>query len=51
MQNEAFYTDDETINSLIKNDQIIFKYCDKDGAVNNAFNSNGQLLNTVEICN
>ena len=32
------YADDETINSLIKNDQIIFKYCDKDGTVNNGFN-------------
>ena len=46
-----FYADDETINNLIKNDQIIFKYCDKAGNVNDKFNPNGSLLNIAGICN
>ncbi|MBH08334.1 MAG: hypothetical protein CMP71_04735 [Flavobacteriales bacterium] len=48
---ERFYADDETINNLIKNDQIIFKYCNKDGTINNEFNPNGFLINTAGICN
>ena len=46
-----FYADDETINNLIKNDQIIFKYCDEAGDVNDKFNPNGSLLNIAGICN
>ena len=39
------------VNDLIKNDQIIFKYCDKSGNVNDRFNPNGSLLNIAGICN
>ena len=46
-----YYADNETINDLIKNDQIIFKYCDKDGNVNDKFNPNGSLHNIAGICN
>ena len=38
------------MNDLIKNDQIIFKYCNKD-KVNDEFNPNGSLNNIAGICN
>ena len=47
----SFYTDDETINSLIKMTKLFLNTVDKDGTVNNELNPNGQLLNTVKICN
>ena len=46
-----YYADNKTINSLISNDQIIFKYCTADGEVNDKINPNGSLLNIAGICN
>jgi phosphoribosylformylglycinamidine synthase I len=46
-----FYSSEETHQSLVKNDQILFRYCDVDGHVNDAANVNGSLDNIAGICN
>ena len=46
-----FFTDENTMNSLKKNDQIIFKYCNSNGEVSEASNPNGSLENIAGICN
>lgn len=49
---EGNYTADKTtINELVKNDQIIFKYCDEKGRTTKASNPNGSMLNIAGICN
>ena len=39
------------MNSLKKNEQIIFKYCNSNGEVSEASNPNGSLENIAGICN
>lgn len=46
-----FYADSETIKKLEDNDNIIYKYCDENGVVNDASNPNGSVLNIAGICN
>tara|TARA_B100000900_G_scaffold86411_1_gene70118 strand:- start:987 stop:1673 length:687 start_codon:yes stop_codon:yes gene_type:complete len=46
-----FFADDITLEELEKNNQIIFKYCDKNGNVSDASNPNGSLANIAGICN
>jgi len=46
-----FYGDENCIASLIKNDQILFKYCDENGIINEASNPNGSVDNIAGICN
>ena len=46
-----YYADESTLKSIIKNDQILFKYCDKDGNITEDSNPNGSLLNIAGICN
>jgi len=46
-----YYADETTINQLILNDQILFKYSDKNGDINTEANPNGSLLNIAGICN
>ena len=46
-----YFADESTLQSLIQNDQIIFKYCDKNGDFTSAANPNGSLLNIAGICN
>lgn len=46
-----YYADKNTLNELVSNDQIIFKYCDEKGNVNDNVNPNGSLLNIAGICN
>ena len=46
-----FFADEKTMNSLKKNDQIIFKYCNSNGEVSEASNPNGSLENIAGICN
>ncbi|MAR60881.1 MAG: hypothetical protein CMD45_04690 [Gammaproteobacteria bacterium] len=36
---------------LEDNDQILFKYCDKNGDISEESNPNGSLLNIAGICN
>ena len=46
-----YYANKEVISKLIENNQILFKYCDKNGNVNNNANPNGSTLNIAGICN
>ena len=46
-----FYTDSETLKQLQDNNQIIFRYCDKQGEINLQSNPNGSLDNIAGICN
>ena len=46
-----FFADENTMNSLKKNDQIIFKYCNSNGEISKASNPNGSLENIAGICN
>jgi phosphoribosylformylglycinamidine synthase subunit PurQ / glutaminase len=46
-----YHADDETLKQLVKNDQILFQYCDENGKVNEGANPNGATLNIAGICN
>ena len=46
-----YFADDKTLASLVENDQILFKYCDKYGQVTDESNPNGSLMNIAGICN
>jgi phosphoribosylformylglycinamidine synthase I len=46
-----FYAEAATIKKLEENDQILFKYASQEGAVSDAFNPNGALLNIAGITN
>lgn len=46
-----YYADDETIQRLIKNNQVLFSYCNKDGEITEEANPNGALMNIAGIRN
>ena len=46
-----FYADENTLNKLIENDQILFKYSDEKGNITKEANPNGSILNIAGICN
>ncbi|MDG1719288.1 MAG: phosphoribosylformylglycinamidine synthase subunit PurQ [Flavobacteriales bacterium] len=46
-----FYADEKTLNKLIENDQILFKYSDEKGNITKETNPNGSILNIAGICN
>ncbi len=46
-----YHADEDTLRSLEKNDQIIFKYCTERGSIVPEANPNGSLLNIAGICN
>ena len=46
-----YFADEKTITSLVKNDQILFKYCDENGNITEESNPNGSLLNIAGVCN
>lgn len=46
-----YYADAETLTKLNNNKQILFRYCNADGTVNDAANVNGSLENIAGICN
>ncbi len=46
-----FYCDDKTLAELKANDQILFRYCDANGAITPESNPNGSLENIAGICN
>ena len=46
-----FQADEATIQSIIDNDQIIYRYCDENGNITPEANPNGTLHNIAGICN
>lgn len=46
-----FHADAETLQSLNDNDQVLFRYCDQDGNINDEANPNGATQNIAGICN
>ena len=46
-----YYADEQTLNELEANGQIIFRYCDENGKINEASNPNGAIRNIAGICN
>ena len=46
-----YFADENTINELKKNDQILFRYCDENGNIDESSNPNGSLDNIAGICN
>jgi len=46
-----YYAEKEVIDNLVKNDQIVFKYCSEDGLISDEFNPNGSILSIAGIQN
>ena len=46
-----YFADEKTLKALVDNDQILFKYCDKDGSITEDANPNGSLMNIAGVCN
>ena len=46
-----YFADEKTLKSLVDNDQILFKYSDKNGDITELANPNGSLMNIAGICN
>ncbi len=46
-----YFADNETLADLTKYNQIVFKYCSKDGEISDEFNPNGSKLNIAGIIN
>lgn len=46
-----YYISDEGLSDLVKNDQILFQYCDAEGKVSEDSNPNGSLNNIAGVMN
>ena len=46
-----FYANEATLDKLEQNGQVIHRYCDENGNINNDANPNGSLRNIAGICN
>lgn len=46
-----FHADAATLSELKQNDQIIYRYCNSEGAITDTANPNGTLENIAGICN
>jgi len=46
-----YYADKKTLDALEAADQVIYRYCDAEGAITDAANPNGALRNIAGICN
>jgi phosphoribosylformylglycinamidine synthase len=46
-----YHADAATLQELEKNNQILFKYCDENGKINDTANPNGTTMNIAGICN
>ena len=47
----CYFADEKTLQGIIDNKQIIFKYCEENGEINKRANPNGSLKNIAGICN
>jgi phosphoribosylformylglycinamidine synthase len=46
-----YYADEKTLDGLEANGEVIFRYCDEEGAITSASNPNGSVRNIAGICN
>jgi phosphoribosylformylglycinamidine synthase len=46
-----FHADEKTIQELINNNQVIYRYCDQNGNITEEANPNGATYNIAGICN
>ncbi|MEW6409442.1 MAG: phosphoribosylformylglycinamidine synthase subunit PurQ [Nitrospirota bacterium] len=46
-----YYADEETLSALREDNQIVFRYCTKDGFIDDESNPNGSIENIAGICN
>lgn len=46
-----YFADDDTLKSLEDSEQILLKYCDRDGNITHEANPNGSIANIAGICN
>jgi phosphoribosylformylglycinamidine synthase len=46
-----YYADENTLESIIANNQVIYRYCDAAGNITPDSNPNGALNNIAGICN
>lgn len=46
-----YFADADTIKALNENDQVLFRYCDENGAVTAEANPNGSIQNIAGVCN
>lgn len=46
-----YYADEDTLDSLFKNNQVLFRYCDQFGNIVDTANPNGAIRNIAGICN
>lgn len=46
-----YFADDKTLQEMVANDQILFKYCTESGDITEEANPNGSLLNIAGVCN
>ncbi|MAZ58176.1 MAG: phosphoribosylformylglycinamidine synthase I [Flavobacteriales bacterium] len=46
-----YFANEKTLQEIIDNKQIVFKYCDANGEINKKSNPNGSLKNIAGICN
>ncbi|MDZ4844462.1 MAG: phosphoribosylformylglycinamidine synthase subunit PurQ [Chitinophagales bacterium] len=47
----SFFTDEKTLKKLKDNQQVLFRYCNEKGVIDDAANPNGALENIAGICN
>lgn len=46
-----YYADEKTLDELENNGQVIYRYCDEFGTINDESNPNGAMRNIAGICN
>lgn len=46
-----YYAPPETISEMVQNNQIIWRYCDKDAKLTEKCNPNGSVMNIAGVCN
>ena len=46
-----YYIDDHGLSELIKNNQIVLRYCEKNGEITSKANPNGAVYNIAGVCN
>jgi len=46
-----YYIGDEELKKLNENDQVLFRYCDKNGSTDSSANPNGSIENIAGVCN